>query len=216
MQDIVVGIIAILVGAVFCFRGWVLLRVIIPIWGAFAGFMFGAGLVSAIWDEGFLATMLGWASGILFALVFGLLAYLYYEVAVIITMAAIGFAIATSVLVALGVTWSWLIILAGLALAVLLAILAIVGSMPMVILVLLSAFAGSATVVAGLMLLFGVVDAETWSVQTTQTLDDNWWWYAIYLTLALVGVVLQISSIGRWTASLRETWVQAGGRELAS
>ena len=47
MQDVVVGLLAIAVGALFAFRGYFAMRVIIPIWGAFAGFMLGAGLVDA-------------------------------------------------------------------------------------------------------------------------------------------------------------------------
>ena len=34
MKDIVVGVLAVLVGALFCFRGWLAMRVVIPIWGA--------------------------------------------------------------------------------------------------------------------------------------------------------------------------------------
>ena len=61
MNDIVVGLVAILTGAVFCFRGYLAMRIIIPLWGAFAGFMLGAGIVAT--DAGFLATALGWIVG---------------------------------------------------------------------------------------------------------------------------------------------------------
>ncbi len=47
------------------------------------------------------------------ALLFGLLAYLYYEVSVVLAMSAIGFALGTSLMVAIGVTWSWLIVVIG-------------------------------------------------------------------------------------------------------
>jgi len=66
MDDIIVGIVAVLTGAVFCFRGYLAMRIIIPIWGAFAGFMLGAGIVAG--DSGFLATALGWFVGIAVAL----------------------------------------------------------------------------------------------------------------------------------------------------
>ena len=107
MDDILVGIIALIVGLVFCFTGYFAMRVVIPIWGGFAGFMLGAGLVDNFTDEGFLATALGWVVGIALALLFALLAYFYYEISVVIAMAAIGFTIGSTVMVALGVTWSW-------------------------------------------------------------------------------------------------------------
>ena len=216
MEDIVVGLFAIAIGAAFCFGGWLMMRIIIPIWGAFAGFMLGAGLVASFWDEGFLSTATGWLIGLAFAILFGAIAYLFYEVAVVLAMAAIGFSLATHLLVAIGVTWSWVIILAGVALATALAVLALAGNMPMVILVVLSAFAGAGTIVGGLMLLFGVVDLDTLTVATTERLDDDWWWYATYLGLAVFGIVTQVRSLDRLTGSLRETWAESGGRQLRS
>lgn len=215
MQDVIVGLLAVLIGAMFCFRGWLLLRVFIPIWGAFAGFLLGAGLVTSITGEGFLATVLGWVVGAVVALAFGLFAYLYFEVSVVLAMAAIGFSIATAVLVALGVTWSWVIILAGVLLATLLAMFAIVGNFPMAILTFLSAVAGAGTVVGGLMLLFGAVDlADFTSGATTERLAEDWWWYAIYVVLIISGIVSQSRLAGRLSASLRDTWVDSGGKEL--
>mgnify|MGYP006199470863 CR=1 FL=1 len=117
MGDVVLGILAVLIGLLFCFRGYLAMRLVIPVWGAFAGFMLGAGLVASFADEGFLASALGWLVGAGVAVLFALLAYLYYEVSVLLAMAAIGFAIGTSVMVALGVTWSWLIVLVGVLLA---------------------------------------------------------------------------------------------------
>ncbi len=214
MEDIVVGLLAIAIGAAFCFGGWLMMRIIIPIWGAFAGFVFGAGLVASFWDEGFLSTATGWLVGFAFAILFGALAYLFYEVAVVLAMAAIGFALASHLLVALGVTWSWVIVLAGIALAVVLAVLALAGNMPMVILVVLSAFAGAGTIVTGAMLLFGVVDLDQMTLATTQRLDDDWWWYALYLGLAVAGIVTQVRSLDRLTDSLRQSWADSGGRQL--
>ncbi|NOX32003.1 MAG: DUF4203 domain-containing protein, partial [Actinobacteria bacterium] len=143
MNDLVVGIIALVMGAVFCFRGYLAMRIVIPLWGAFAGFMFGAGIVAG--DAGFLATALGWIVGLGVAVVFGLIAYLYYEVSVIIGMLAIGFVLGTSVMVALGITWSWLIITGGVVLGLALASVGIVGNLPMLLLTVLTALAGAST-----------------------------------------------------------------------
>lgn len=205
MDDVIVGLVAILTGAVFCFRGYLAMRIIIPLWGAFAGFMLGAGVVSG--DDGFLATALGWIVGLAVAVVFGLIAYLYYVVAVVIGMMAIGFALGTSLMVALGVTWSWVIVLSGVVVAVALAIVALVGDLPMALLTVLTGFAGSAAMIAGLMLVFGVTELGAFdSAQTTKTLDDDWWWYAIYLGLAIAGIIVQFADVDRRRDSLREAW----------
>jgi hypothetical protein len=205
MDDIVVGILTVLIGAVFCFRGYLAMRIIIPLWGAFAGFMLGAGLASG--DSGFLAGALGWIVGIVLAVVFGLLAYLFYEVAVMIGMAAIGFALGTSLMVMLGVSWNWLIVLSGVVVALGLAFVALVGDLPMALLTVLTAFAGSSTIVAGLMLTFGVIELGDFdSAQTTKALEDDWWWYAIYFALAIAGMVMQFRDVDRRNDTLREAW----------
>ena len=205
MNDVAVGIIALLTGAVFCFRGYLAMRLVIPMWGAFAGFLLGAGIVSG--DAGFLGNALGWFVGLGLAIVFGVIAYLYYEVSVIIGMMGIGFVLGTSSMVAFGVTWSWLILLSGVVLAVVLAFVAIVGDLPMVLLTILTALAGASTMVAGLMLLFGTVDLEEFDIGvTTENVADNWWWFVVYGGLVVGGIIAQFTDVDRRRESLREAW----------
>lgn len=215
MADIVVAVLAIAIGAAFCFRGYLAMRIVIPIWGAFAGLIFGAGLVASLAGEGFLASLLGWLVGFGFALLFGAFAYLYYEVSVFIAMAAIGFSLGATAMVAIGAEWSWLIILAGVIVGALLAMMAIVANVPMALLTVLTAFAGATAIVAGVMLLFGVISLDDFgSAATTATLADAWWWYAIYVVLAVAGIVAQYRAIDTLRGSLRSSWQESGGRSL--
>jgi len=215
LDDILVGMLALIVGLVFCFSGYFALRVVIPIWGAFAGFMLGAGLVDNFTDEGFLASALGWVVGLAVGLVFGLLAYVFYEISVIIAMGAIGFALGSTLMVALGITWSWVIVLVGLAVGVLLAILAVVGDMPMIVLSVLSALAGASAATTGIMLIFGAISLNDFdSAATTDRLNEDWWWFAIYAVLAVAGLVVQIRNTTRLRSSMREAWAQSGGGQF--
>ena len=205
MNDIAVGVIALLTGAVFCFRGYLAMRLVIPIWGAFAGFMLGAGIVSG--DAGFLGNALGWFVGLGLAIVFFAIAYLYYEVSVIIGMMGIGFVLGTGLMVALGVTWNWLIVLSGVVLAVVLAFVAIAGDLPMVLLTVLTALAGASTMVGGLMLLVGTFDLEDFDIGiATENLADNWWWFVIYGGLVVGGIIAQFTDVDRRRETLRQAW----------
>ena len=141
------------------FAGQFVLRLVIPIWGFFAGFAFGAGLFAGLADERFLGTVLGWVTGFVFALIFALFAYLYYAVAVILAMAGFGFAIGSGLVVALGIDWNWVAVLVGVVVGAVLGLVSIFGNMPMIVLAVASSIAGAVSVVAGLMLVFGSLDS---------------------------------------------------------
>jgi hypothetical protein len=207
VETILIGLLAIVVGLALCFYGYAALRLVIAIWGAFAGFLLGAGIVASLTGDGFLATGLAWMVGLAAALLFGLIAYLYYAVSVVIGMGAMGFALGTTVMAALGVSWNWLVVLVGVVVGVLLAFLAIAGDLPMLILAILGAFAGASVTVTGALLLFGVLERDDLATaETTASVGLGWWWTAAYLVLAIVGLVVQLRSVEARKGTLRDAW----------
>jgi Domain of unknown function (DUF4203) len=207
MEDVIFALLVILAGGLFCFFGYLAFRVIIPIWGAVVGFSLGAGLIAAATDEGFLRTGLAWIVAIGLAVLFALLAYLFYWVAVILAMGSIGFTLGASVMGALGVDWNWIVVLVGIAAGVLLAVLAIVSDLPMILLVLLSALAGASAVTAGLMVLTGAIETDDFTDEAvTAQAGDDWWWYLVYGVLAVAGIVYQLRAMARVRGSMRESW----------
>lgn len=217
MNDVVLALLAIAIGALFCFRGYLTMRIVIPIWGAFTGFALGAGLVAGATGDGLLANFGAWAAGVGLALVFGLLAYAYYEVSIIIGMAAVGFALGSTLMVGLNVEWTWLIVLVGIVVATLLAVVAVVGSLPMLLLTILSALAGSSAMVGGAMLLTGAFDGDDLTRSSVvERIDESPAWWLLYFVLAIVGVASQMRTLESMQATLREQWEASGGRELTS
>lgn len=214
MQDVVLGILAVFVGAVFCFRGYLTMRIIIPIWGAFGGFILGAALVSSSDGNGFLRSTLAWVVGLVVGVIFGLVAYLYFEVSVVLAMAAIGFTLGVSAMVAIGVSWDWVIVIVGLATGLLLAVIALAGNLPMMLLTVLTATSGASTIVGGIMLLTDKLQSGevTESGAVTDRLHDDWWWYAIWGGLVVAGLIAQIAAADRLAGTMREAWDESKGR----
>jgi hypothetical protein len=207
MVDILLGLLAILAGGLVLFEGQLVLRFVLPIWGFFAGFAFGAGLVANLADERFLGTVLGWALGLIFAVVFALLAYLYYAVAIILAMGAFGFAIGSGLVVALGIDWNWVAVLVGVAVGLIVGIVSVLANMPMIVLIVVSSFAGAASIVAGLMLLVGSIDSGDFTRSDfTNTVNDSWGWYLTLLALALVGIFAQAAQKVIMQRTVREVW----------
>lgn len=194
MNDVVVGIVAVVIGAVFCFRGWQLIRVILPIIGAFAGFVVGASIVASARNEELLGSVFGWVVAIAAAIVLGVLGYFVYAVAVVIGLAGMGFSLAYGALIALGVTWSWAVVAGAVLAAMLVAVVAIMSDVPMILLVILTALAGANAIVTGVMLLVGTMNLrEFFSDTAVELVRADWWWYVALGVLAVLGVAAQFS-----------------------
>jgi hypothetical protein len=217
MADVLAGILIVLIGAVFCFRGYLAMRFVLPVWGLLVGFSVGAGLIAAITGDGFLSTAIGWIVGIVLALIFAALSYLYYEVAVILSLGFVGFTITAAVMAAIGISWSWLIFIVGVAVGLVVALAALVLQLPMVLLVVLTALGGASAIVSGLLLVFNRLDLEDFDNATiTDNLDGRPLWTAIWIVLAIAGAVAQLKWINRVEQNMAAQWDAQGGRRLAS
>lgn len=207
MQDFVVGLIAVFAGSVFCFSGYRAFRLIIPIWGAFTGFAVGAGAISAVTGDALLAKPIGWILGLILAMGFALLAYLYFEVAVILALASLGFLVGSTVMTVLGVSWNWLIAGAGVVVGVVFALFAMASNFPRIVLVVVSATAGATAMVAGGMLLTGALNTtDLTHAYVTERIQDDWWWYLGYVVLVVAGIFSQ--SAANTEDDLRAAWAR--------
>ena len=207
MDTIVVGIIAVLIGALLCFRGHVTMRLIISLFGAFVGFLLGAGLVAGVTDSSFGQLALSWLVGIIGAVLVGVLAYFSYQVAVVIGMAAIGFTIGTTVMAAFGVGSQAAAVAVGLVAGALLAVIAIATDLPAVILVVLTALAGASVTVAGVMLIAGTIGINRMTAEgVSAEMSRGWWWYVLYGGLAVLGIIAQLRAQSRGPRTMRQQW----------
>lgn len=210
MQDIALGVLGLLVGIFLVARGQWAMRVIITVWGAFVGFATGAGIVAAILDGGsLLASATGWTLGFVLAVVFAVLAYLYYAVAVVIAFASMGFVIGATVMQAIGIDWTWLYSLVGLVLGVFFAIWAIVANLPHMLLIVLSSSAGAAVAVAGTMLILGVIEVGDFSEGIKVGIQDYLFWWIGYIVLFFAGIAIQYRDALKNQAEMRDAWAKA-------
>src|SRR5215203_4697950 len=103
IEGIIGGLIALGIGLLFAFYGFRLFIVLLPIWGFFAGFLIGAGAMTALFNEGFLVTVTSWVAGFVVGAIFALLSYLYYWFAVIFVGASLGYMAGEGLMSLLGI-----------------------------------------------------------------------------------------------------------------
>lgn len=205
VTEVVVGVLAVLVGALLCFRGYLALRVVISLWGAFFGLLAGAAVVASATGEPMLSSPVGWLAGLVGAVLFGVLAYLWYVVAVVIGLGAIGFSLGASVLSAVGAEPRWAV-LGGVALGLVLAVVAIAADLPRVILAVVSAFAGASTILGGVLLLMGRGEVDRLDGTAAGFADLGVGWLVAYLALAVVGIVVQMQDRRVRPGAPRDAW----------
>src|SRR3954465_11421945 len=217
MADFILGLLAIIAGGAMLVAGQFVLRLVIPIWGFFAGFAFGAGIVAEFADEHFLGTVLGWVLGLVFAVVFAVLAYLYYYVAIVIAMGAAGFAIGSArgggvgggwgVGVAIGIDWNWVAVLVGLVVGLLVGLVSVFANVPMIVLVVIGSIAGAVGVTAGVMLLVGSLNTSDFSRgDFTDTVSNSFGWSLLLLVLAVFGILVQARQRALMRRTVHEVW----------
>ena len=155
--------------------------------------------------------MLGWALGLVFALIFAVLAYLYYWIAVVLLMGAAGFAIGSGIIVAFGISWNWLAVLVGLALGVVLGLVSAFTNVPMMVLILVGSIAGAVGVTGGLMLVVGSLNTDDFNAgDFTDSVSNNFAWSLLLLALAVAGIVIQARQRAVMRQTIRETWYVEG------
>jgi hypothetical protein len=197
LQAATIGLLGLLVGLGFVFYGFKLFLILLPIWGFFFGFLFGAGLVTALFSDGFLATVTGWVVGFLVGLLFAVLSYLFYWFAVLFIGASVGYAVGLGLLALLGNGGDNLMgLLFGLVGAAIGAGLVVVLRVPKYLIIALTAIGGAIASIAGVALIFQQISWEELSTGTTSAFqavrDLGWLWAGAVVVLAVVGIVYQM------------------------
>ena len=195
LQGVLIGVFAAAIGLAFVFRGFKLFMLLLPVLGFIFGFMLGAGLVEAIFGDGFFATLLSWAAGIGFGVVMAVLSYLYYWLAVGVLGGFIGYQLTLGLLAWIGFNESGVLaILIAFVVALGFGVAFLILRMPTVLAIVGTAIAGAALSVVGLALTLGLVPDEglTDGVLGIYSSEELGWVGVLALVvLALGGMVVQ-------------------------
>lgn len=205
MDDVLVGILAAVVGLLVAFVGYRALRTMIALLGALTGFGVGGAIAAGFPIAGGFGTVVTWIVALATALLFGWLAYAFYQVAVLLGLASIGFSIGAGLMVALGFRGDWLVWLVGAFVALVLVVIGLIGDLPAVLLIMLTGLAGANLAITGAMLLAGAVDLTELNAGGADPV--GWWWAAAAIVLAVIAIVSQLRSLNRSrAAAMQAQW----------
>ena len=202
------GLIGILFGLALCFAGYRLFLFLLPIWGFVFGLALGAQTIQALLGQAFLATVTSWVVGLIVGVVFAVLAYFFYILAVAIIAGSLGYSVAVGILLALGLQMNFLVWLIGIVAAVVLAIVTIRFNLAKWVIMIATAVLGAGVMVGSVLLMFTpaatVLENPVRALLNTSPLLT-----ILFIVVAVLGVIVQqrqnqnftIDSYDRWSAS---------------
>ena len=192
LEGFLLGIIALLVGAGFCFYGFKFFLILLPLWAFVAGFATGAQAMSVLFGDGFLATVTGWVIGFLTGAVFAVISYLWFWAAVVLLGAAVGYQLGVGAMALINLH-GFGAVAVGVIVGAVFAVGTIVLGVPRALVVALTALGGSATMVAGALLIIGRVKPDALGDGIVGAIIyDNILWLLVFAVVAALGIVWQL------------------------
>ncbi len=195
LETLVVGLVALLIGAGLVAAGYRFFLILLPIFGFVAGFYVGSAAVTALFGDGFLSTVTGWVVGLVGGVAFGLLAYFFFIIDVIILCGAVGAALGAALMNAIGLGGGILEFIVAAGAAIVLAIAGVLLAVPKYLVIVLTSVIGAATAVAGVLLIIGTIklpDLEQGPVDAI--VKQSTLWILVFVVVAIAGILAQVRS----------------------
>jgi hypothetical protein len=169
--------------------------VLLPIFGFFFGFAFGAHSIQALFGDGFFATTTSWVAGFFVGLVFAALAYVFWAFAVAIAAGSLGYTIGVGLLTWIGLDFGVLVWLVGFGLGVVFAFGAIVLNLQKLVVIVATAMMGAAAILGTFVALFSSEQAAQIVEQPLKSAADVGPLYLLlYLFVAGLGIAVQLAT----------------------
>jgi hypothetical protein len=207
-MQLLMGILAVVIGLAFCFGGWRFFLLLLPLWGFLVGFGLGTEAMRALFGDGTFSTLLSWIVGFVIAVAFAILSYLYYYAAIAILGGLVGYAIGAAAWGLIGNEQGVIAFVIGLVVGVVFAIGILALNVPRYLVIVLTGLGGAAVVLAGWFLLIGKVptDNVTWW-QVGRLISDSWFYLIVWGVLAAAGILAQMRApaLGPDTYELDQT-----------
>ena len=188
------GLVAMLFGLAVVFYGYRMFLVLLPIWGFFFGFFLGAQSVQFLFDEaGLFATVTSWVVGFFVGLIFAVLSYLFYFIAVGIVSFSLGYVATVGILQWIGMDAGFLIWLIAVIVGIALALVVYYFNIQKYAIIVATAVLGTGAITYVLLvLIYGYVATELLDNPVQQALDESFWWLLFFVVIAGLGIIAQI------------------------
>ena len=199
--------IALFFGLVVAFGGYRLFLVLLPIWGFFAGFLLGAQTISFLFAEGFLATITGWVVGFFVGLIFAVLSYLFYFIAVGVISFSLGYGVTVGILGWIGLDVGFIVWLIAVVVGIVVAAIVYLFNLQKYAIIVTTAVGGTGIIIYTLLVLFnGALAVSLLENPVRLAIENSFWWLLFFLVVAGLGIVVQIRTSRAYVVDDYNRW----------
>jgi hypothetical protein len=210
------GMLALGFGTVLLLGGYRFFLILLPILGFFFGFGLGAQTVQALFGGGFLATVTGWVVGFGVAVLFAVLSYLFYFMAVGLIGGMLGYAIGTGLMEAIGFDVGFLVWLVGIVAAIALGAAVLFLNVQKWVVIAATAILGAGVITGTFLLLFGGPAAQLLQNPVRAALQSSPLLTISFLLLAILGAVAQFQTTSGYEVESYNRFAEMSGAEPTS
>ena len=187
------SLIGLLFGLAVAYGGYRLFLILLPIWGFFFGFGLGVQTLQAIFGVGFLSTISSWVVGLIVGLIFAVLSYLFYIVAVALLSGSFGYSVAVGILTAIGLNFGLIVWLIGIVAGIALAVIVLALNIQKYAIIVITAVAGTGVIIFTILAsVGGLTPAELARSPVLTAIQDSFWWLVFFIVVAGAGIVFQL------------------------
>jgi hypothetical protein len=211
-ETLIVAVFLLIIGVAFCFGGYKWFMILLPVLGFLVGFIIGAAAVSGVYGESILSLIVIAVAGLITGLLLAVLVYMFFNLAIILLGASLGFTLGAGIASYLGFETGFIPVMAGLIVAVIVGFLAFRMNLPKYVIIALTALIGSEALLSGALLLLGLISlSELDQGLLGSIMSHSTVWTFIWLALAVVGAAVQLHRAKLYELDIEPGAKKAGG-----
>jgi uncharacterized protein DUF4203 len=197
---------------IVAFFGTRLFWIILPIWGFFFGLALGGQGVQALFGDGFLSTAFSWIVAFFLGLLFAMLSYLFWFIAVALVGGYVGYAAVVGLFGLFGVDLGPVVWLLGVAVGIVAGILTMRFNLQKYVVIIGSGLLGASGIVATFILLFNPINMTDFADHPVKVVvDEGVGWAVLLLVIAAIGIAFQFATTQRYEVARYNRWVEYSG-----
>jgi hypothetical protein len=207
------GTLALFFGTVLLLAGYRFFLFLLPILGFFFGFALGAQTVQALFGTGFLSTVTSWIVGFGAAVIFAVLSYLFYFMAVGLVGGMLGYALGVGLLEAIGLEFGFIVWLVGIVAAIVVGAGVLFLNVQKWVIIAATAVLGAGVITLTFLLLFGGPTAQILQNPVRAALQSSPLLAISFIVLAVLGAAAQFQTTQGFEVESYNRFAEASGSE---